>query len=67
MPIVKVQMPLAGAALILIYDQKKEIVMHTHPSKVLVAKMNGRDKAFFNASVIDGTLDLGDEAPDQPW
>lgn len=43
------------------------LLMRAPLSAVLLAKMNGRRLAYFEAAMVDGSLEIGDEERAQPW
>jgi len=64
--IVKIQTPLAGDDVALIYDKEKSFVLQV-PTEEVVARMAGRVKAYFYARVRGTRLALEKSAPDQEW
>lgn len=66
--IVKVQLPLAGADLALIYNEDRSVMLHIPPSSPLIARMRGKLKAFFHVDVAKhGEIEIGEAAPWQEW
>lgn len=67
----KGQLPLGAAAAtspVLFYRHGKLDITHVPQTPYVRARMGRRVRAFFWARVAeDGALELGDEAPDQPW
>ncbi len=57
----------AGAPM-LVYNQDRSVLLHVVETKPLLERLRGRPKAYFEATLnAVGELDLGDEAPEQPW
>lgn len=65
--IVKVQLPLSGANLALIYDEDKQLKMHIPISEQIEKAMGARKKAFFFVTINRHELHLLEEAPWQDW
>ena len=65
--ILKVQMPLAGADLALIYSEDRSVMAQVPVTAPLRSRMGKRPKAFFHADVRAGEIEIGDEAPWQEW
>jgi len=65
--IVKVQMPLAGEPQVLVYDETRTKQGMFDVTPDIKRIMRGRAKAFFHATLANGTFDIGDEAPWQAW
>lgn len=68
--IVKVQLPLAetGHPLALVYNQTRDVERLLIISTDLMRAMEGRNKAFFFASLAaGGRLKIGKPAPWQEW
>lgn len=65
--IVKVQLPLAGADMALIYNEDRSVMLHVPVTAPLRSRMKGRPKRFFHANVERGELEIGDAAPWQEW
>lgn len=65
--IVKVQTPLAGAALALVYNEDRSVQEQYPIDKGIKRMMRGRAKAFFWARLDGGTLTIGQESEWQSW
>lgn len=79
--IVKVQVPIltlptkkgsdsddgSPVALALIYSKDKKVAAQVPVSSPLLARMDGKKKAFFHAVVRRGTIEIGEVAPWQDW
>jgi hypothetical protein len=69
--IVKIQTPLHPPnAPCLVYTRTRTFLALLNPSQLgeqVLAKIAGRDKAFFQAEMRGGKLELGDEVPDPGW
>ena len=64
--IVKIQTPLAGDDLALIYDEARSFTLQV-PTAEVVDAMQGRIKAYFYAHITDTKLALESDAPAQDW
>lgn len=69
--IIKVQLPLrttapedAGA---LLYNRDKSVMTSLAISKPLLARMKNRVKVFFHADIVNGSVEIGEEASWQDW
>ena len=71
--IVKIQIALASSnpssvgTVCLIYDETRGFSFQGVASESVLAVMNGRPKAFFNARINGHDLDIREEVPDQGW
>lgn len=68
--IVKVQLSIVtntGSKQVLIYDKERDIMWEGEASEGIINAMKGRDKAFFNAEIINKKIILQSEAKWQNW
>jgi hypothetical protein len=68
--IVKVQISLATThdkATVLIYNQSRRVFYEGEADADVLAKMNGRQKAFFAASLNGTIVELGEMVKDYKW
>lgn len=68
--IVKVQMSLAssdGVRRVLIYDRTRRFSYEGGVNEDVVEMMGGRAKAYFEAGIRNGNLEIGDEVEAQSW
>ncbi len=67
--IFKVQKPLAGAPLMLIYNQSRSITFQFPKNKCgsILQLMRGRPKIYVEAAVINGIFEIDGVVEDQEW
>lgn len=65
--IFKIQMPIYGAPLVLIYNKSRSIVSQLPVTKEIKRMMNGHVKAFFYAIHRNKQLEIQAIAPWQEW
>jgi hypothetical protein len=68
--IVKVQVSLAssdGVTRVLIYNQSRSFTYEGGVNQDMVETMAGRAKAYFEADMGPGGLEIGDEVEGQDW
>ena len=66
--VVKVQLPIMGADLALVYNEDRTILMQVPTGQVSMRFGRREKKAFFQAELMpDGLLEIGEKVPDQAW
>lgn len=65
--IVKVQMPLAGAPDVLVYNEDRSVFYHGPFDDAVRSLLCGEVKVFLWAHMADGSIHLGRPAPWQDW
>jgi hypothetical protein len=70
--IVKVQIAVAGSpgaegSMCLVYAKDSKPLFHGPAPESILFQMHGRPKAYFNATVKAGQIELTEEAPWQDW
>jgi hypothetical protein len=68
--IVKVQVSLATThdrATVLVYNESRRVFYEGDADADLLAKMNGRKKAFFSARLNGTIVDIGEMVKDYKW
>ena len=68
--IVKVQRALAttdGIDRVLIYDASRRFAYEGGINEDMVEALGNRPKAYFEAELVEGRLEIGEEVEAQPW